>query len=354
MAQRKAMEWLCLRGRNQKYALIIGTNERAMQFAESIQSQQILGYHIVGFVDDYWGGLNSFQNTSQSKLDLPYDLVADFDGFREFIRKNVVDEVFIFLPVASYYNHISQIVAHCEEQGVMVRMSSSILNLNLGQATVDEFQEQHLVTISTGAMRGWSLLFKRVFDQVAATLIVILLSPVMLLTALMVKITSPGPILFKQERVGLNKRKIYVYKFRSMVVDAEKRLAELEELNEVSGPVFKITKDPRITPIGEFIRKTSLDELPQLFNVIMGDMSLVGPRPLPVRDYSGFDKDWHRRRITVRPGITCLWQVQGRSSIPFEKWMELDMQYIDEWSLSLDMIILFKTIPAVIRGSGAA
>jgi lipopolysaccharide/colanic/teichoic acid biosynthesis glycosyltransferase len=139
-----------------------------------------------------------------------------------------------------------------------------------------------------------------------------------------------------------------------MVQDAEKKQAELEQMNEVAGPVFKIKNDPRLTRLGRFLRKTSIDELPQLFNVLKGDMSLVGPRPLPVRDYEGFDDDWHRRRFSVRPGITCLWQIDGRSAIPFEKWMELDMEYIDQWSLWMDFKILAKTIPAVIKGAGAA
>ncbi|MGB5660846.1 MAG: sugar transferase, partial [Thermoanaerobaculia bacterium] len=180
------------------------------------------------------------------------------------------------------------------------------------------------------------------------------LAPVFLAICLAIKITSRGPVLFVQERIGFNKRRFPLEKFRTMVTDAETQQANLEYLNEASGPVFKIEHDPRITKLGGFLRRTSLDELPQLMNVFLGDMSLVGPRPLPVRDYEGFSEDWHRRRFSVRPGLTCLWQIQGRSGVTFERWMELDMQYIDEWSLWLDMKILAKTVPVVIRGTGAA
>jgi lipopolysaccharide/colanic/teichoic acid biosynthesis glycosyltransferase len=168
-----------------------------------------------------------------------------------------------------------------------------------------------------------------------------------------VKFTSPGPILFIQERIGLNKRKFRLLKFRTMVVDAEQKQESLQEQNENDGPVFKISNDPRITPCGKFLRRTSLDELPQLFNVLLGDMSLVGPRPLPIRDYIGFSEDWHRRRFSVRPGITCLWQISGRSSITFERWMELDMEYIKHWSLWLDFKILLATVSAVMKQRGA-
>ena len=158
---------------------------------------------------------------------------------------------------------------------------------------------------------------------------------------------------FVQDRVGLNKRRFRMYKFRTMVGNAEKMQSELESLNEADGPVFKIKNDPRVTRLGKYLRKASLDELPQLWNVLMGDMSLVGPRPLDLRDYNGLDEDWLRRRFSVRPGITCLWQVNGRSSTSFQKWMELDLQYIDHWSLWLDVKVMAKTIPAVLRGVGA-
>jgi exopolysaccharide biosynthesis polyprenyl glycosylphosphotransferase len=203
-------------------------------------------------------------------------------------------------------------------------------------------------------LQGWPVVFKRAVDIVVSAILILLLLPLLALTAIAIRLTSKGPAMFVQKRLGLNKRHFGIYKFRTMVIDAEKRQKEIEHLNEVSGPVFKIKNDPRITPLGRLLRKTSIDELPQLFNVLKGDMSLVGPRPLPIRDYQGFNEDWQRRRFSVRPGITCLWQIGGRSSISFEKWMELDLQYIDKWSLALDLEILVKTIPAVLRGSGAA
>ena len=195
---------------------------------------------------------------------------------------------------------------------------------------------------------------KKPHDDPLLLALIILLSPLFLTVALLIKATSPGPVFFLQERLGLTKRGFRICKFRTMDPDAEAKQAELEGFNEVDGPAFKITNDPRITPIGRFLRKTSIDELPQLINVLKSDMSLVGPRPLPVRDYEGFDQDWHRRRFSVRPGITCLWQVKGRSNVSFDRWMELDMEYIDNWSLGLDLKILAKTIPAVLRGAGAA
>jgi exopolysaccharide biosynthesis polyprenyl glycosylphosphotransferase len=195
---------------------------------------------------------------------------------------------------------------------------------------------------------------KRVFDFVFSGMLLVLLAPLFFVVAVLVKCTSPGSILFRQTRVGLNKRQFQIYKFRTMVANAEQIQEELLPMNEMAGPVFKISNDPRVTALGRVLRKTSIDELPQLFNVLMGEMSLVGPRAMSLRDYQLFDQDWQRRRFSVKPGITCLWQVNGRSSIPFEKWMELDMQYIDKWSLWLDFKILARTVPAVLRGTGAA
>jgi exopolysaccharide biosynthesis polyprenyl glycosylphosphotransferase len=342
----------CLRharkqGRNLRQLLIAGTSPRAVEFARKIQSTPELGYRVVGFADQDWEGLGTFQRTGNK-------LVCDLNTLPEFLRNTVIDEVVIALPMKSLYFEASRIARLCEQQGIVLRFLPRIFNLSMARSTAEDFAGDSLLTLYTGPLDGWPVFLKRTIDVAASLVLLTLLTPVLALTAVLIKLTSSGPVFFRQERLGLNKRRFRIFKFRTMVADAEQKLAELEALNEVSGPVFKIHRDPRITPIGGFLRKTSIDELPQLLNVIKGDMSLVGPRPLPVRDCEGFDRDWHRRRFSVRPGITCLWQVNGRSSIPFERWMELDMQYIDEWSLWLDVKILAGTIPAVLRGSGAA
>jgi lipopolysaccharide/colanic/teichoic acid biosynthesis glycosyltransferase len=205
-----------------------------------------------------------------------------------------------------------------------------------------------------GARHGWPQVMKRFIDILVSAALILLLSPALVCVAIAIKLTSPGSVLFMQERIGLNKHRFTIYKFRTMVPNAEKLMAKLERFNEMAGPTFKIKQDPRITPIGRFLRRSSVDEIPQLLNVFKGDMRLVGPRPLPVRDYEGFNEDLQRRRLSIKPGITCLWQVNGRSGISFDQWMLLDLQYMDEWSLWLDMKILAMTIPAVLRGYGAA
>ena len=197
-------------------------------------------------------------------------------------------------------------------------------------------------------------MLKRLFDVVVAVGLVGLLAPVLLLVALTIKISAPtAPILFIQTRLGYHRRRFNILKFRTMVPEAEQLQAQLEALNEAHGPVFKIKHDPRVTPVGRFLRKTSLDELPQLFNVITGDMSLVGPRPLTVRDVERFEAAWLKRRFSVKPGMTCLWQVNGRSETAFDKWIAQDLAYIDQWSFGLDIKILLKTIPVVLQGTGA-
>ena len=343
---RRLLEWLRLRGRNIRNMLIVGTNERAVRLCRNIESRPELGYRLLGYVDGDWRGNGVFQKTG-------YPIISDFENFPAFLRANAVDEVILCLPVKSFYDQICSISHTCEEQGILVRYLTNLFDTKLARVKADHIEGEPVICQYTGSIEGWQAGIKRLCDIVFSSMLLLGLSPLLLLIALVVKITSPGPVLFVQERIGLNKRRFPCYKFRSMVSDAENRQAALESLNEVSGPVFKIENDPRITDIGRILRKTSMDELPQLINVLKGEMSLVGPRALPVRDYNGFREDWHRRRFSVRPGITGLWQVSGRSSVSFERWMELDMRYIDQWSLWLDARILAQTIPAVLRGTGA-
>jgi exopolysaccharide biosynthesis polyprenyl glycosylphosphotransferase len=193
---------------------------------------------------------------------------------------------------------------------------------------------------------------RRIMDVVLVSILGLITSPLMLITATLIKVSSPGPVFFRQERCGLNGRPFIMYKFRSMVNDAEQRRFELEALNEMDGPVFKSSRDPRITALGKFIRRFSIDELPQLFNVLRGDMSLVGPRPPLPEEVARYQR-WQRRRLSMKPGITCLWQISGRNEVSFDDWMKLDLSYIDNWSLLLDLKILLKTVPVVLLGRGA-
>jgi exopolysaccharide biosynthesis polyprenyl glycosylphosphotransferase len=347
LALRPLLGTLRKRGRNLRHMLVLGTNSRAIDFARKILDKPELGYRLVGFVDEDWQRIEEFKQTG-------FPLVSDFTGLAEFLRRNVVDEVAMYLPLRSFYEYSFQAATLCEHHGIIKRFDGDIFGLKKSRSTPDEFDGDHHVASYTGVRDWWPLVAKRVLDIALSFILLFLLVPIFVIITLLIKFSSKGPVLFRQERIGLNKRKFPILKFRTMVPNAEKMLAELEEQNEVSGPVFKIKKDPRITSIGKFLRRTSADELPQLFNVLKGDMSLVGPRPLPVRDYEGFNEDWQRRRFSVRPGITCLWQVSGRSSIPFEQWMRMDLQYMDEWSLWLDVKILAQTVSAVLKGSGAA
>ena len=347
---REILSYARRHGKNMRNMLVIGTNPRALELVERIQHKPELGYRILGFADEEWSGIEAFK-----KLGLP--LVTDLDKLPSYMRRNIVDEVVLALPIRSFHTFASQIAVACEQQGIIVRFLPNIFDLKEARHRSEEFDGDALISHDTTITDFWGLAIKRTIDIIVSLTAIILISPVMLIAALLVKLTSPGPIFFVQKRLGLNKRMFNIYKFRTMVMDAEARLKEIEHLNEANGAVFKIKKDPRITLVGSFLRKTSIDELPQLFNVLKGEMSLVGPRPLQVRDYELFEThcgDWQRKRFSVRPGITCLWQITGRSSTTFEKWMELDLQYIRTWSLWLDLEILAKTVPAVLKGSGAA
>ena len=343
---RSLLRQLRNRGRNLRNVIIVGTNGRALAFAKRIESRPDLGYLLKGFVDD--AIMSKEIGTGR------YSVVAKLEHLPEFLRQNVVDEVVIALPMKSHYAQAASIVAMCQKQGIITRFLSDLFNVRSVTTKTEHIGGQAITTISTHNLSELSLFVKRLVDICASVILLLVASPVFLIVAALMKLTSRGPVFFTQERLGINKRLFNVYKFRTMVLGAEEMLRDLEHLNEVEGAAFKIKNDPRITRVGRILRKTSIDELPQLLNVLKGDMSLVGPRPLPVRDYNGFGEDWHRRRFSVKPGVTCLWQINGRSNVSFDHWMELDMEYIDNWSLVLDLKILAQTIPAVIRGSGAA
>jgi exopolysaccharide biosynthesis polyprenyl glycosylphosphotransferase len=249
---------------------------------------------------------------------------------------------------------VEKVVYACEEEGVKVRLMADLFDINMARLSLDQFNTIPFLTFEPVAQEEWKLLVKRALDLIVTLIAVPVLLLVMGMIALAVRLDSPGPVFFIQDRVGLNKRRFRMFKFRTMADRSERLQAELESLNEAEGPIFKIFNDPRVTRIGRFLRRTSLDELPQIFNVIRGEMSLVGPRPMSLRDVNRFDRAIQRKRFSVKPGITCLWQISGRSNLPFSRWLELDLRYIEHWSLSLDLKILFKTVRAVLNGVGAA
>jgi exopolysaccharide biosynthesis polyprenyl glycosylphosphotransferase len=269
------------------------------------------------------------------------------------IAREPIDEVVIALPMDKYGSLVHSIVRLCEEQGTIVRVWPDIFHLRIAKLHIDELNGIPFVTLRSGPQNEWLLILKRLIDVLGSITLLLALLPLFAVVAVLIKWDSPGPVFFTQERVGLNKRRFQLIKFRTMAKGAEKQQQVLEHLNEAVGPVFKIRDDPRITRIGKFLRRLSIDELPQLLNVFKGDMSLVGPRPLPLRDVENIDTQWHKRRFSVYPGLTCLWQISGRSTLSFDDWVRLDLEYIDNWSLGLDLKILMRTIPAILKGDGA-
>jgi exopolysaccharide biosynthesis polyprenyl glycosylphosphotransferase len=260
----------------------------------------------------------------------------------------------IFAGGHSHLNRLQEAITACEIEGVEAWLIADFIQTSIARPDFDVFGTRPVIVFRTTPDLSWSLMIKSLLDRVGALVLIILTSWMMLLVALAIRLTSPGPIIFRQQRAGKNGRPFTMYKFRSMQTDAEMLQSELIAFNQMSGPVFKIAEDPRVTPIGRFIRKTSLDEFPQLLNVLKGEMSLVGPRPLPLYEVKNFDSPAQRRRLSMRPGLTCLWQVSGRNDLhSFDEWVKLDLSYIDNWSLWLDLKILLRTVPVVLFGSGA-
>jgi exopolysaccharide biosynthesis polyprenyl glycosylphosphotransferase len=330
------------KGINLKNIIIIA-EEESENFIQDIVNQRELGYNITMIVSD--------SKNIYEKFGSGIRVVKKTMSLSCLIKSQIVDEVF-FCKSNFNSNELQNIMDACKEVGIVFRLNSQFINATSVPNEIHHLNSTPFITYHNKPSNEYALSWKYVFDFAFSLMVIILWMPIFILIGIAIKFTSKGPIVFKQKRVGLHGREFNIYKFRTMMVDAEKMQAAIMHQNEANGPVFKIKNDPRITRIGKFLRKTSLDELPQFFNVLKGDMSLVGPRP-PIQNEVNQYKAWQLRRLSMRPGITCTWQIMPhRNNISFEEWMKLDLQYIDNWSLQKDLLLTFKTVRAVLMGSG--
>lgn len=328
--------------KNIKYALIIGTGKRAIHLLHLFQTQDP-GFRVMGLLGD------NPEIIGKKLKGIP--ILGLSGDLQDILQRNVVDEVFIALSTR-HTEEIQEILADCEQFGINARIMIQIHHPRKASVYIDELLGLPFYTVTLQPLKVFQIYFKGVMDVIGAFVLMVCFFPLFMVIGALIKLDSKGPVFYKQERAGINGRRFMLYKFRSMIENAESLKLQLQNLNEMSGPVFKIRNDPRVTKIGRWIRKTSLDELPQLFNVLKLEMSLVGPRPLPI-DEANKITGTARRRLSMKPGMTGLWQVSGRSKIDFDKWMEFDLRYIDKWSLSLDVKILFKTLTVWLSGKGA-
>lgn len=313
--------------------ILAGTREDSVRFLSDMQKS---------------GGSESFEIVGTLNLN-----EASVDDLIKLLHEHSANGVVLSARHA-VFGQIEKAIQACEVEGVEAWLLADFFNTQISQTTLDEFNGRPMLVFRSTPEDSWQKLAKQVLDVCGALVFLLFTSPFFVIFGLMVKWTSPGPVFFRQKRSGLNGKPFTMLKFRSMVTDAEQLKAELEALNEMDGPVFKVTNDPRVTSIGRFLRRFSIDEWPQMINVLLGDMSLVGPRPLPVDEVNRFDDLAHRRRLSVKPGITCLWQIKGRNNVKdFRDWVRLDLEYIDNWSLWLDLKILVRTVPVVVMGTGA-
>jgi exopolysaccharide biosynthesis polyprenyl glycosylphosphotransferase len=318
--------------------LIIGSGRGAQAAYEEMVDSPV--YNVVGVLDDTFCGTGAMRERYLGGLDLLDTL----------LKENPISVVYCSLPVKSMYEPIQQVISVCEQFGVEVRHSSHVFQTKIARLNRRPGAKYSILSM----VRDDSTRYvKRAMDILGALFLLVVSFPILVAAAIGIKLTSHGPIFFSQDRYGLHRRRFRIFKMRTMVVNAEVLQSQLEGQNELGGPVFKIRQDPRVTKVGAFLRKTSIDELPQLWNVLMGDMSLVGPRPLAVRDVLKIEDSAQLRRFSVLPGITCIWQMSGRNNTDFENWIRQDLQYIDSWSLMLDLKILIGTVPAVLWGKGA-
>ncbi len=344
LAIRTLSRYTRARGYNYRTVLIAGTHQGAVALADSILDHRYWGFKILGFV--------SHPRAESPALPARYKLLGTIDDILEIVADNVVDDV-LFCVNRRDLERTEDLFLALHEQGIRTRFALNLFPHTKARTRFEELDGVPLLTFSTAPERPVPMAFKRLLDVAMSALLLALALPVVLAIALAIRITSGGGVLYSQIRCGLNGRRFTLYKFRTMVADAEARQRELLHLNEMDGPVFKLKHDPRVTWVGRILRRFSLDELPQLWNVLRGDMSLVGPRP-PIPDEVARYQRWQRRRLSMKPGLTCLWQISGRNQIDFDRWIELDLQYIDSWSPWLDLKILLKTVPAVLSGRGAS
>jgi exopolysaccharide biosynthesis polyprenyl glycosylphosphotransferase len=348
------------RGRNYRNVLICGIGAQALQIAKEIYIRPELGVGIRAFTvlhDNsslpHEDSIALFYQNYRKIADLDIEkVIVGKENTIAYMLNNAIDEV-IFTDVIDSIHNVKELIMTCSVQGIRTTLVADLFSLGMVKSGISYFGGQPLIHFQTPPGDKWELGLKRIIDFCIAVVVLILLAPILIVIAILIKIDSEGPVFFRQKRVGLNGRIFTLYKFRSMRNGAENELSQLSSFNEMSGPVFKMREDPRVTKVGRFLRRFSLDELPQFFNVFRGDMSIVGPRPPVPGEVSMYEyKD--RRRLSMRPGITCIWQVSGRNDIcDFQSWVKLDLEYIDNWSLMMDFMLLLKTIPAVLFGSGA-
>jgi exopolysaccharide biosynthesis polyprenyl glycosylphosphotransferase len=335
---RAGLERTRRRGNNARFVLVLGAGPRGQSFAAKLEGHRELGLRVVGFLDD----------SDEFELPAPWRRLGSLDQIERVLHEQVIDEVAICLPF-SQWQLIDPIAHLCEEEGKIVRIPMDILERAISSGRIEDLDGTAVYSLVSGPDRALALALKRLIDLAVSAVGLVLVSPFFLVAAVAIMADDGSPVLFRQTRIGLHGRPFQVLKFRSMGRDAEAQLAELRAMNEIRGQAFKLSNDPRVTKVGRMLRRTSFDELPQLWNVFRGEMSLVGPRPPLPNEVAGYDV-WHRRRLSMKPGITGLWQVRGRRDPEFDRWVESDLEYIDRWSLWLDVKIMFRTIPAAVHG----
>jgi exopolysaccharide biosynthesis polyprenyl glycosylphosphotransferase len=328
-------------GRNTRFMLVVGANERAQQFADLVECHHELGIKVIGHLKG---------TPNDNGVVLTRSSLGTLDELITILHSEVVDEVAICLPF-SEQESIDEVARLCEEEGKIVRIPVAVLERTLSSGRIENIDGTPILSLVTGPDRVVGLAAKRALDIGGSAFLLLVLSPVFVLVAALVKLESSGGALFRQERVGLHGRVFSVIKFRSMCSDAEQQLEGVRQLNVIRGHAFKVERDPRVTRVGRFLRRASLDELPQLWNVLRGQMSLVGPRPPLPREVANYDV-WHRRRLSMKPGMTGLWQIGARRNPEFDHWVQKDLEYIDRWSFWLDLKIIARTVPAMLSGEG--